>query len=295
MTSSVHQAREALGQRLRDLRKEAGLSGVGLATRAGWTNSSKVSKIEHGKQTPSEDDIRAWCEHTGATAQIPDLIATVRNIEAMYVEWRRMLEVGTRRRQHASKTLEAQTQLMRWYEPLLIPGLLHTAAYARAVMRRVIDFYRIPDDLEAGVATRMERQQTLYRGDHKFHFIVAHQALLTTVGNTEVMIGQLDRLLAVTSLARVTFGILPTGAEYHVPTNQFIMFDDRLVNVETISAELAVSQPREIALYGKAFNELAEQAVYGPAARELISGALEDRRAEQAAEVELKPLSEPEV
>jgi transcriptional regulator with XRE-family HTH domain len=293
VTSSVHQAREALGQRLRDLRKTAGLSGVSLAARAGWTNSSKVSKIEHGKQTPSEDDIRAWCEHTGAPEQIPDLIATVRNIEAMYVEWRRMLEVGTRRRQHASKTLEAQTQLMRWYEPLLIPGILHTAAYARAVMRRVIDFYRIPDDLEAGVATRMERQQILYRGTQRFHFIVAHQALLTTVGSTDVTIGQLDRLLAVTSLARVTFGILPSGAEYRVPTNQFIMFDDRLVNVETISAELAVTQPREIALYGKAFNELAQQAVYGQAARGLISGALEERRAEQVAESEATGPSEP--
>ncbi|MCE7006583.1 helix-turn-helix transcriptional regulator [Kibdelosporangium philippinense] len=294
MTSSVHQAREALGQRLRDLRKNAGLSGVGLAARAGWTNSSKVSKIEHGKQTPSEDDIRAWCQHTGAAEQIPDLIATVRNIEAMYVEWRRMLEVGTRRRQHASKTIEAETQLMRWFEPVLVPGLLHTAAYARAVMRRVIDFYRIPDDLEAGVAARMERQQILYRGTQRFHFVIAHQALLTTVGSTEVMIGQLDRLLAVTSLTRVTFGILPTDAEYRVPTNQFIMFDDRLVNVETISAELAVSQPREIALYGRAFNELAQQAVYGQAARGLISRALEKRRAGQAAEEEAAPLPKPE-
>lgn len=280
MTSSVHQAREALGQRLRDIRRTAGISGVELAARAGWNNSSKVSKIEHGKQTPSEDDIRAWCDHTGAKTQIPDLIATVRNIEAMYVEWRRMLEVGTRRRQHISKTLEAQTQLMRWYEPLLIPGLLHTAEYATAIMRRVIDFYKIPDDLEAGVATRMERQQILYRGHRKFHFVIAHQAILTTVGDTATMIGQLDRLLAVTSLARVRFGIIPPGAEYLVPANQLIMFDDRLVHVETISAELAISQPREIALYAKAFDELARQAVYGQAARALILRALEDRRGE---------------
>jgi hypothetical protein len=266
---------------------------VGLAALVGWTNSSKVSKIEHGKQTPSEDDIRAWCQHTAAAEQIPDLIATVRNIEAMYIEWRRMLEVGTRR-QHASKTLEAQTTLMRWFEPMLIPGILHTAAYARAVMRRVIDFYRIPDDLEAGVAARMERQQILYRGTQRFHFIIAHQALLTTVGSTEVMIGQLDRLLAVTSLARVTFGILPAGAEYRVPTNQFIMFDDRLVNVETVSAELAVSQPREIALYGKAFNELAQQAVYGQAARQLVSQALTDRRTEQLPDTEATEPAESE-
>lgn len=279
MTSSVHQAREALGHRLRDIRKDAGLTGIELAALAGW-HSSKVSKIEYGKQTPSEDDIRAWCSHTGTSNQVADLIATVRNIEAMYIEWRRMLGAGTRRRQQASRTLEANTRLMRWYEPLLIPGILHTAEYAEAVMRRVIEFYDIPDDLDQGVAARMERQQILYRGDHKFHFIITHQALLTTVGDNDVMIGQLDRLLAVMTLPRVMLGIIPTFAEYRVPTNQFIMFDNRLVHVETVSAELTISQPREITLYNKAFKELAKQTVIGKDARALINTALNHRRNE---------------
>lgn len=278
MTNSIHQAREALGQRLRDLRKDAGLTGRGLATLAGW-HGSKVSKIEYGRQAPSEPDVHVWCQHTGSGDQLADLVATVRNIEAMYVEWRRMLGAGTRRRQQASQTLEAETRLMRWYEPTLIPGMLHTAEYAEAVMRRVIAFYDIPNDLDAGVTARMERQQVLYRGDHRFHFIVAHQALLTTVGNDDVMIGQLDRLLAVMSLPRVVFGIIPPTAEYHVPVNQFIMFDNRLVHVETISAELTISQPREIALYSRAFEELAKLAVVGDPAQALVSSALDRRRA----------------
>jgi transcriptional regulator with XRE-family HTH domain len=277
VTSSVHQAREALGHRLRDLRKDAGLTGRGLAVLAGW-DSSKVSKIEYGKQTPSDDDIRDWCHHTGADNHIPDLIATVRHIEAMYVEWRRTLGSGTRRRQNASRTLEGKTQLMRWYEPVLIPGILHTAEYAKAVLRRIIDFYDIPDDLDAGVSERMERQQILYRGNHRFHFNIAHQALLTTVGDTGIMIGQLDRLLAVMSLPRVVVGIIPAHADYRVPTNQFIMYDNRLVHVETVSAELAINQPREIALYAKTFSELTAQAVIGPAARDLVTAALNQRR-----------------
>lgn len=275
MSSTVHQAREALGHRLRDIRRDAGLSGVQLAGRAGW-HSSKVSKIEYGKQTPSEDDIRAWCHHAGMNDQISDLIATVRHIEAMYVEWRRMLGTGTRRRQQASLELEAQTRLMRWYEPLLIPGILQTGEYAAAVIRKVIDFYQIPDDLDAGVAARMERQHVLYRGDHRFAFVIAHQALLTTVGGAAVMIGQLDRLLAVMSLPRASLGIIPARANYRVPSNQFIMFDNRLVHVETVSAELTISQPREIVLYRKAFDELAQQAVYGQDARTLIASALDD-------------------
>ncbi len=167
---------------------------------------------------------------------------------------------------------------MRWYEPLLIPGILHTAEYATAVMRRVIDFYEIPDDLDAGVAARMERQHILYRGDHRFHFIIAHQALLTTVGDIDVTLGQLDRLLAVMSLPRVTLGIIPAHAGYRVLTNQFIMYDNRLIHVETISAELTISQPREIALYSKAFHELTRQAVRGQTARTLITTALDDLR-----------------
>jgi transcriptional regulator with XRE-family HTH domain len=277
MTSSVHQAREALGHRLRDIRKDAELTGRELANLTGW-HSSKVSKIEYGKQTPSEEDIRVWCRHTGTKNQVPDLVATVRNIESMYVEWRRMLGAGTRRRQQASLTLEAKTQLMRWYEPLLVPGILHTPEYAEAVMRRVIEFYEVPDDLDAGVAARMERQQILYRGNHRFHFIIAHQALMTTIGDSNVMIGQLDRLFAVMSLPRVTLGIIPTLAEYRGPTNQFIMFDNRLVHVETISAELTINQPREIALYHKAFEKLAKTAIVGNAARSLITTALHDRR-----------------
>lgn len=73
----------------------------------------------------------------------------------------------------------------------------------------------------------------------------------------ETMIGQLDRLLAVMSLPRVVFGIIPNHAEYCVPTNQFVIFDNRLVHVETVSAELSISQPREVALYNKAFQQLS--------------------------------------
>lgn len=274
MADTVFQARQALGQRLRDIRRDAGLTGRDLATLAGW-HSSKVSKIEYGKQTPTEHDIQIWCQHAGAGQHIPDLIATVRHIEAMYVEWRRMLGTGTRRRQQTSIELEAKTKLMRWYEPHLMPGILHTPEYATAVMTKVIGFYGIPDDLEAGVATRMQRQQILYHGNHHFHFLLAQQVLSTLVGDKDVMIGQLDRLLTLISLPRVRLGIIPTNTEYQVPVNQFIMFDDRLVHIETVTAELAITQPAEITLYTKTFNALADQASYGAVARGLITDALE--------------------
>ncbi|MCA1601167.1 MAG: helix-turn-helix transcriptional regulator [Acidobacteria bacterium] len=278
MSNTVLQAREALGHRLRELRKDAELTGRQLATLTGW-HSSKISKIEYGKQTPTEEDIRVWCRHCEASKQVPDLIATVRNIDTMYNEWRRTLHAGTRRRQEVSIALGAQTRLFGWYEPVLVPGILHTAEYAAAVMERVIDFYGIPDDLDSGVAARIKRQQVLYSGNHRFHLILAQQALLTVVGNTEVMVGQLARLLTALSLPRVRLGFVPASASYRVPTNQFIMFDDRMVHVETVSAELTITQPREIALYGRAFQELAKLSVYGQDARKLITTRLAELRA----------------
>ncbi|MEV6769601.1 DUF5753 domain-containing protein [Nocardia sp. NPDC051030] len=212
---------------------------------------------------------------------MPDLIASVRNIEAAYMEWRRILGTGTKRRQQASVKLEADTESMRWFEPFLIPGLLQTAEYAEEILRNVIEFYRTSNDLDEGVSKRMERQQILYRRNHRFHFVIAEQALNTTVGDDHVMIGQLDRLLAVATMARVTLGIVPAKALYRVPISNFIMFDNRLVMVETVTAEMAITQPREIVLYGRTFDTLANQSVTGEAARALIRNALELRAEHQ--------------
>ncbi|MFF0614095.1 helix-turn-helix domain-containing protein [Nocardia tengchongensis] len=276
MTDSLHQVKEALGVRLRELRLDAGVTGVELARRAGW-HQSKVSKIEYGKTMPTDVDIRLWCEHTESEAQIPDLIATIRNIESAYLEWRRVLGLGTRRRQQASLKVEAETEFMRWFEPFVVPGLLQTAEYAEEIFRNVIDFYKTTNDLDEGVSKRMERQQILYRRKHRFHFVIAEQAIHTTVGNNLVMLGQLDRLLAVSTMSRVTLGIVPAEARYRVPVTNFIMFDSRMVMVENVTAELTITQPREVALYRRVFDVVSEQSVTGEAARSLIRKAVEAR------------------
>lgn len=274
MSSQAQQAREALGARLRDLRKDAGLTGRALAAAAGW-QLSKVSKVEHGKQTPTEDDLRAWCRHCGAEDEVLDLVATVRAVEAMWVEWRRLLHTGTRRRQRASVGLYEQTRRFRVYEPSVMWGSLQTAEYATALLRQAVEFYEVPDDVEEGVSARMERQQMLYRGDRRYGVLLGEQALYTHVGGPEVMRGQLERLLAAMVLPRLSLGIIPATAGGAIwPGEGFIMFDDRAVMVETYSAELTVSQPREIALYARAFALLQRSGVYGRHARALISRAL---------------------
>ncbi|MFJ9371574.1 hypothetical protein ACIRRA_45300 [Nocardia sp. NPDC101769] len=68
------------------------------------------------------------------------------------------------------------------------------------------------------------------------------------------------------TLPRVVLGIVPSEAEFRVPISNFCMFERKRVLVETITAELTITQPRELMLYEKNFKALAEQAVLGDAA-----------------------------
>ncbi|MBF6239115.1 helix-turn-helix domain-containing protein [Nocardia otitidiscaviarum] len=276
MTDSVKQAREALGERLRGLRLAAGLSGSELARRAGW-HQTRVPKIEYGRTKPSEADIRTWCSLTGTESEIPDLVATLRNIDAAYREWRRTLSGGTKQKQHEILRMMRQSAIMRVYQPSLIPGLLQTTEYAYAILRRSIRFHNIPDDLDEGVSKRMERQQILYQGERRFHILMGELALYNSVGGDSIMLGQLDRLLATTVQPRVSFGIVPMDTELPMQLTNFVMFDERRVTVETISAELTISQPREIRLYHRTFDTLAKKSMYGSEARALIQRAINAR------------------
>ncbi|WP_235204345.1 helix-turn-helix domain-containing protein [Nocardia otitidiscaviarum] len=272
----MQQQREALGQRLREIRRSAGITGRELARREGW-HESKVSKIEYGKTAPAESDLRAYCTHTGAEDQLPDLIATLRNLDAAYIEWRRVLAAGTRHRQHQSIRIESKAKQIRNWQPQVIPGLLQTADYAEAILRYGVELFRVPDDVAAGVSTRMERQRILYRRGRRFHFLIAEQALYTTVGDDDVMQGQLDRLFSIIGIHRVTVGIVPADAEAKAAVENFVMFDNRVVKVEGATAELTITQPREIAIYGRLFDILATQSVTGDRARRLIRRAAEAR------------------
>ncbi|MBF6133312.1 helix-turn-helix domain-containing protein [Nocardia otitidiscaviarum] len=276
MSSGVQEARQALGQRLREIRRRAGLSGRQLARLSGW-HETKVSKIEYGRVKPSDADIRAYCAHAGAVDQLEDLLATVHNIDAAYLEYRRQHAAGLQRGQQKSARLAERSKIVRIFQPAIIPGILQTAEYAEGILRHSVEFYRLPDDVDGAVAKRIERQHFLYRGERRFHILVAEQALYTSVDTDAVMLGQLDRLLAVVGLSRVLLGIIPARSGPPMQTTNFVMFDDRLVTVEAITAELSITQPREIALYGRTFDTLARRSVTGDKARALIRKAIAAR------------------
>jgi len=276
-SSSAKQAREALGARLRELRKDAGLSARALAAATGQ-HFTRVSKIEHGVQAPADHDIRGWCRACAAEDQIPDLIATARAVESSYLEFRRQARSGMRRvlGPHTVQLYE-ETQLFRVYEHNVIPGLFQTAEYAEAMLSFWVGFLSTPNDIQAAVAARMERQHVIYQRDKQFSVILEEQALRTWFGTAETQAGQLDRLLAVMSLPTVTLGIIPLMKERAaVPSAGFWIFDESLAALETPTASIEVSRPQEIGLYARMFGYLQAEAVYGPAARGLITSALQE-------------------
>ncbi|MGW4236343.1 helix-turn-helix domain-containing protein [Streptomyces sp. NPDC004749] len=276
MSNQAREKREALGARLRGFRKDAGFSsGRAFAAATGW-QESKVSRIENGKQNASEDDIRVWCQTTGHEADLLDLVATVRHIDEMWMDWRRQLQDGAENRQKKSLPLYQKTKVFRIWEPTTIWGTIQTAAYAENIFDQVLNFYETPADTEAAVAKRLERQKYLYEGSRIFNVLLGEQALYSNHGGSEVMRAQLDRLLAVLALPRLSLGIVPRSAPLVLWIGHgFSMFDDKLVMVETYSAEMSVTQPREIELYRKAFELHRQAAVYGQNARALILSAID--------------------
>ncbi|MFI7002078.1 DUF5753 domain-containing protein [Nocardia sp. NPDC050175] len=173
--------------------------------------------------------------------------------------------------------LEGETRLIRWFDPDTVPGLLQTEDYARAILRIGIAIVGGRDDLEEAVATRMARKLVLQRGGHRFHLLIGEAAPHPTVGDSTVMVAQLEHLLSELERPNLRLGVIPLDAEYRAPATNFVIYDRTQVLTETVSAELTITRPSEIALHEKTFALLADQAAYGDAARALITNALARR------------------
>ncbi len=275
-SSSARLARQALADRLREIRVRAGLTAQSLAAKAGW-HRTKVSKLEHGATSPTAADIHAWCELCGVPEQITELVHQLQAADSLWLDWRRMERAGLRPAQESVRELYERTRLFRFYSPVMIPGPIQTAPYIAALLASVRDRRGVVDDVAEAVAERMDRQASLFRGDHRFAIVLEEGTLYYQVGGPRVLAGQLRHLLSVAGLPNLSLGIIPKHIDRSVtwPVEMFFIFDDAQVNVELVSGFLSVTQPREIAMYAKRFAEFAGAAVYGDQARQLITVALQ--------------------
>ncbi|MGY9066955.1 helix-turn-helix domain-containing protein [Streptomyces sp. CAS3] len=275
-SSSAQAARQNVARRLRDLRRSAGLTVTELANECGW-HHAKTSRIENARTPPSPTDIRLWCRASGAADQAADLIAASQHAESLYREWQQRVRAGLARLQDSCVELYRSTELLRVYSPVLVPGLLQTEGYAQALLSIDARFREVPDDAVDAAAARVRRSQVIHEPGHRYVFLIEEAVLYYQLGDAEAMAAQLGYLLTAGALPQVSFGIIPTATRERVmwPKETFDLHDDTLVSVELVSAEVNITQPSEVALYVKAFEQLRSMAVYGAEARALIVKAID--------------------
>ena len=272
MLSNLQQAREALGARLRELRRASGLNGKQFADKLGWYGASRVSKLELGQQTPSDQDLVEWTTAANAPEALAELRIQLNAVETFYTTWRRQLYAGVHARQISLTRLITETTTLRVFECSVVPGSVQTPEYARCIFEGFAAQQRVPPEFDEAVRLRLRMQDLLHAPGKTFHFVMTEAALRYAVAPYDVLLAQLDKLLVATALRNVQLGVIPFGAPLEsVAQHGFWILDNRLVLVEAYAAELRLSEPAEIALHERIFEQMAEAAVYGDQARRLIS------------------------
>lgn len=132
------------------------------------------------------------------------------------------------------------------------------------------------DDSEAAARVRVDRSQIIHERGHRFVLLVEEAVLKYRIGDADAMAAQLGYLLTAGALPAVSLGIIPTTATRgQWPRETFHVYDDSLVSVELVSAQVRITQPSEIGLYVRAFEQMRRTAVYGAAARALVVKAID--------------------
>lgn len=273
--------RRRLGAELRRFREQSGISGRVLAKQIG-VSQSKISRIESGAVLPTLQQVTDWATAAGASEDA--IAAAVALADAAYVEvhpWDAALR-GHSHLQDDIQDIEARSRTVLVYEPTLIPGLLQTAEYARRVFTMFEPAYpeQVIPEVTAG---RVNRQAALFDPGRRFSFLVTEAALRWRPGPLGLLLAQLDRIASVATLANVDIGVIPSSEQAltHVP-HGFVMLEpadpeaDPLVLVETVHANLMVSDAEQVALYRRHWSLLEKTAAYGTDARDLLSGIAAD-------------------
>ncbi|MCO5972673.1 helix-turn-helix domain-containing protein [Actinoallomurus soli] len=212
--------RRRLARELRRLREAAGLTADEVNRRLEWANG-KVNKLERALTVrPRVTDVRVLLETYNVTDQaireaLFDLTRQARQrgwwtaygpLDDNYVEF------------------EAEAARISTYELAIIPGLLQTPEYARAIQRGSM---KNEDEIENLVQLRMERQKILTdKNPPKLWAVIDENALTRSFGSQEAKVGQLQRLIDTEHLEHVTVQVMPMNIAPHAGLHgSFVILD----------------------------------------------------------------------
>ncbi|MER6916151.1 helix-turn-helix transcriptional regulator [Streptomyces sp. NPDC000594] len=266
--------RATLGSALRELRKSSGLEAKAVA-RGAAMSSSKLSKIENGNTAPSVTDVDCILTAIGVSEGVKaEFMAVAREAATEVVAWRLVRRLGYSRKQQQVQGVEAQTTLLRLFQPALIPGLLQTPEYVRAVFARE---NLGPEQLERTIGARLARQSVLYSTEKTFRFVITESVLRWRVLPPLMMAGQLDRLVSASRLPGVDIRVVALATrQTDFPSHSFCITDDRMVTIEMAHAEIVATDPRDVSLYVEKFERFGASSLAGDDMRALVEAIRND-------------------
>jgi transcriptional regulator with XRE-family HTH domain len=264
--------RRELGAQLRSFRLNQGLTVEQVAEQL-LCSPSKVSRMETGQRGATLRDVRDLCRIYGVTdqAQVTHLMDLAR--EGKQQAWWQSynLDFAT------YVDLEQAAESISYYQSSIVPGLLQTADYARAMHEAGFQEYA-PGRIEEHVEVRMRRQSILTREPPLRLSAVLDEAVLhRVVGGPEVMRAQLDHLMESAKLPYVTIQVIPFSRGAHPAMDS--MFDilefgaaaPAVVCVEGLMGQLYLERPQDIQRYWKVYEYLRTAALSPKESIELVA------------------------
>lgn len=249
--------RRRLRAELRNARQEADLTQDQVAEAMEWS-PSKIIRIEAGSVGVSANDMRALLRLYDITdpKRVNDLLTLARLARERSTTYR---DAPPRLLQYID--YEAAASAIRGYQTILVPGLLQTEDYARAVIGELVP----KSQVDALVKVRMKRQEILKRTDPVELFFVLDEAVIRRqVGGEEVMRRQVLHLVEMADRKNVTVEVVrfSTGAHPGVQ-GPFVIFefpdteDDDVLWLENSRGDLIVrDEPDEIAAHEERLDRL---------------------------------------
>lgn len=271
--------RAELGAALRALRQASGKEAKAVA-RSAVMSASKLSKIETGKAAPSVVDVEQILTAIGVSELVKaEYLEVVRAATTEATAWRLIQRMGLHRAQRKTRELESRMTLLRLFQPALIPGLLQTPEYIRSILGR----HNLGEEVTTKTTnTRLERQQVLYDPSKSLHFIVTENVLRWRIVSPSRMAEQIDRLISLSRLPNIDIRVVPFSVQQtDIANHAFVIRDDRTVSIETVHAELVVTDPRDVAVYVQKFEGFAAVALTGDDMRVMLESVREDFLREQ--------------
>jgi transcriptional regulator with XRE-family HTH domain len=267
--------RRELGALLRILRTEKGLTVEQVAERL-LCSPSKVSRMETGHGLATPRDIRDLCDLYDVTDKVERERLTTLSRESMKHGWWKSYDLSNF---ETYVGLEADAISIRRYQSSVIPGLLQTPEYARA-MHEVVIPSLAPKEINEWLEVRMTRQRRLTQDPELRLWVVLDEAVLhRAVGGPKVMSAQLGQLIETTHLPNVTIQVIPYSVGAHPAmdsTFSLLDFDGAVpsvVYVEGLVGRIYVDNHQDLTRYQQVFERLCAIAVAPQKSIELIGKA----------------------